>query len=130
MEETKHLLTDFVEMKSQYTTDKTIEIIVNHVIVPQNPPTAKEVIGIKPEASIAKVLDDTPIDYIDREIQTDFIDFSKYREPVDVMDVATGADKPIASYRSIAVLADFRHPVQDVLEALQMDYAKLEIDVI
>lgn len=119
MEEAKTILTDFVEMKSQYTTEKTIEVNVNHIIVPQ-----KTI-----EQSIGKVSAQKPIDYIEREIQTDLIDFSNYRELVDVMDVATGPDKPIAVYRSVAVLADLRHPIQDLYDALQIDYSILERNV-
>jgi hypothetical protein len=62
---------------------------------------------------------------LNQEVQTDEIDLYKEKE-IDLMDRATGSDREIPTYSTKAVMADLRHPIEDVHDQLQVEYVSLQ----
>jgi hypothetical protein len=126
LEESNLLFKDFVEQKSKYSPERTIDIQVQQVI--------KEVVEVAPAVVVPAVVDpvftrevsDRYFDFSHKEIQTDPIE-GEFRM-VDVMDKATGPDREIPVYRNVAVLADMRHPVEDAHDKLLKEFKVLEQD--
>jgi hypothetical protein len=126
LEESNLLFKDFVEQKSKYSPDRTIDIQVQQVIKEVVEVPAPSTATDAPNQVYTREVEDRYFDFSHKEIQTDPVD-GEFRM-VDVMDKATGPDREIPVYRNASVFADMRHPIEDVHDKLLKEYKVLEQD--